>query len=410
MTTKIPLLIFSDAVAAQTGLARIARDLALRIHEHLSDVYQVATIGYGGTNSRRLPFHQYGWNHNPDWIIHDLPEVWYDFAGERRGVFFSIQDPSRMLWLARPDVACTDDTVAKWLRKKPFEKWGYFPIDATGPNHKLSAPLRACILGYDKVLAYSQWAETGIQNTIGISASDDLGLHHFPHGIDTSVWYPRGKKFRQIFAELAIAKKTVIEPFEKIVGVVATNQPRKDFALACQIASELGKRHKVRLWIHTDSMDRYWQIPYLFADYGLFGENIVSLGQIEDESMAKLYSACDVTLGIGRGEGYGYPIFESLACGTPCIHGNYGGAPEHLPEEFKVDPIAYFVEGNFTSHRPVYDPLHWVEKIEAAWGTQAKLPEHLDWNNLWPKWEKWFRKNAPVAAEIPSQSAMASIL
>lgn len=410
MTTKIPLLIFSDAVAAQTGLARIARDLAIRIHEHLSDVYQVATIGYGAATSSRLPFHQYSWAHNSEWIIHDLPEVWYDFAGDRRGVFLSIQDPSRMLWLARPEAACTNPTVVRFLKNRPFEKWGYFPIDAVGANGKLSCVLEACLRGYDKILAYSKWSEKIIIKTIGQQASEERCLDYFPHGIDRTVWYPRGRKFRQIFGELAIARKATIEPFEKLVGIIATNQPRKDFALAMQVCQELRERnHKIRLWIHTDSFDRYWQIPWMLDDYKLLGENIISNGAIDDESMAKLYSACDITLGIGRGEGFGYPIFESLACGTPCIHGNYGGAPEHLPETLKVKPIAYYVEGNFCSHRPVYDPVDWANKVEAAWGKQTELPEHLDWNVLWPKWEQWLRRNAPVYVDTKIESMASSL-
>ena len=56
--------------------------------------------------------------------------------------------------------------------------------------------------------------------------------------------------------------------------------------------------------------------------------------------MAQFYSACDVTLGIGLGEGAGYPLFESTSCGTPVVHGNYGGGPEYLTAESLVEPMA----------------------------------------------------------------------
>ena len=42
------LLMVSDAVTAPSGLARITRELAERIHVNLSDVIDVATCGYGG--------------------------------------------------------------------------------------------------------------------------------------------------------------------------------------------------------------------------------------------------------------------------------------------------------------------------------------------------------------------------
>src|SRR5437660_2838271 len=140
MNEKIPLLIFSDAVSAPTGLARITRDIASRVHEHLSDLFDVASIGYGGSSSSRFPWHQYAWTFNDEWIIHDLPEVWYDFASGRKGIFMSIHDARRMVWFARP-ATCMDPAVAKFLKRKPFKKWGYCPIDETGSPGYLSTTL-----------------------------------------------------------------------------------------------------------------------------------------------------------------------------------------------------------------------------------------------------------------------------
>jgi len=393
----IPLLIFSDAPSAPSGLARIARDLATRIAVRMPDVFQVATVGYGGSGSSRLPFPQYSWTLNDDWIIHDLPEIWRDFAGDRKGIFLSIQDPSRMVWFARPE-ACSDERVRQFLAKPPFRKWGYFPIDAHGPNGKLSFVLKECLLGYDRILCYSKWAEDVVRNTIGDIASTQKDLSNLPHGIDTDVFNPRGKSWRQVFGELAVNKKVSVGMDETLIGIVATNQVRKDYGLAISVVAELAKRRKVRLWMHTDHLDRFWSIPYLMSDFGLLGEHICSLSLVGDENMAKLYSACDITLAPGRGEGFGYPIFESLACGTPVVHGNYGGAPEYLEKDNLVTPAAYQVEGNFNNTRPVYSVDSWLYKVEKLLNAkkQAELPQRLAWKNLWDEWEKWFRNGVPV--------------
>ena len=395
MNEKIPILIFSDAVSAPTGLARITRDIASRLHEHMGDVFDVATIGYGGSSSSKFPWHQYAWTFNDEWIIHDLPEVWYDFAGGRKGIFMSIHDAGRMVWFARPET-CSDPAVAKFLKRKPFAKWGYFPIDATGPLDKLSTLLKACLLGYDRILTYTKWAERIVINSLGISACDDAGLWNLPHGIDTAIFYPRGKNFRQMFGSLAMLPKAVsVAPDEFLVGMVATNQARKDFGLGMAICHELAKKHELRIWIHTDQLDRHWSLPYLFSDFGLLGEHVVSTGLIDDDSMAKLYSCCDVTLGIGLGEGFGFPIFESLACGVPCVHGGYGGAPEYMPLELIVKPKAYRMEGIFSSVRPVFDIGAWLSAIDTALGLPPEkiyLHGDLRWEQLWPRWEAWFRK------------------
>ena len=106
--------------------------------------------------------------------------------------------------------------------------------------------------------------------------------------------------------------------------------------------------------------------------------------------MSWLYSACDCTLGIGLGEGFGFPIFESLASGTPCVHGDYGGAAEWLPSHMLVKPHAWRLEGQFNCVRPVFSPIDWFVCInQKQMQESATLPAQLDWVNLWPRWAKW---------------------
>lgn len=401
---RIPLLLFSDAVSSPTGLARITRELAIRIAANLGDVFELATVGHGGCGNYHLPFKQYSWTFSDDWIIRDLPDVWADFAGERKGIVLTVHDPSRMLWFSRPET-CIDNRIRQYLEHAPFKKWGYFAIDASGPNGKLSGMLRECLLGYDRVLCYSQWAEKIILSTLGISAAEDRDLQSIPHGIDTDVFYPRGRKWRQLFGNIITNGKfpLSIEDDELLVGIVATNQFRKDYGTVIQVCSELAKQRKIRLWIHTDRMDNTWSIPNLLSDFGLNTKAIspmVSLMQHSDDTMAKLYSACDVTLAPGCSEGFGYPIFESLACGTPAIHGDNGGAPEHMCKCMLVPPVAWRFEGIWNCVRPVFSAEGWIKAIDTVTTpplSEIKLPDHLAWKQLWPRWERWFRKGVQCA-------------
>jgi glycosyltransferase involved in cell wall biosynthesis len=405
--TPIPLMLFSDAVSAPSGLARISRELLTRIQQNMPDVFRVCSIGYGGSSSTKIPWHQYSWQYSDDWVIHDLPEIWHDFAGEQKGIFLTIQDAGRMFWLARPET-CSDGVVQRFLRRKPFQKWGYFPIDATGPRDRLSGTLRGCLLGYDRVLAYTKWAESVLLRTLGMSAADDLQLHSIPHGIDTSIFYPRGRKWRQMFGTLTVGKKASIADDETLIGIVATNQFRKDFGLGFEVVSALSKTRKVRLWIHTDSFDRHWAIPYLFSDFELTGdEHILSAGCLDDETMAKLYSSCDLTLGIGNGEGWGLPLGESLACGTPVIHGNYGGGACFVPKTMLVEPVASRLEGVYSCRRMVYRAEDWVKVALEALplkSDESLLPEWCDWQGptLWNEWKKWLLRGVRDVESGPS--------
>jgi len=406
----IPLLIISDAVTAPTGLARITRDIAVRVHKHLPDVFRLGTLGYGGHFSSKLGFPQYNITMT-DWMIFNLPEVWDDFAGEEKGIILTIWDPSRTLWLARPQT-CEDVKLRKFVEKRPYTLWGYQPLDATGPNNKLSVMLKECLLGYDRVLCYSKWAQDIVRNTLGEKESEKRHLDWLPHGIETDIFYPRHRRDSRFnFGKLAVNKPMAIPDNEWLIGIVGTNQPRKDWGLALATCAELSKEHRLRIWAHTDILDRHWSLPFLFSDFGLLGANLISLANHSDETMAKLYSACDVTLGLGRGEGFGLPIFESLACGTPCVHGNYGGAPEYMPPEFLIEPKAYFMEGGYASYRPVFEMSDWVTAVKKAVKVpreNIRLRSDLDWSNLWPRWESWFRRAAQEWSSV-SQPAIGKV-
>lgn len=413
--SQTPLLIFSDAVSAPSGLARITRDLASRIHANLPE-FRVATIGYGGSGSSRFPWTQYSWTFNREWIIYDLDQIWEDFAQGEQGIFLSIYDASRMLWFARPEM-CTDARIRKFLESKPFEKWGYFPIDATGPNDRLTTLLRHCIEGYDRVLAYSKWAEDILRRTLNKKTLLD-GLTNLPHGIDTSVFYHRPRVqarhgFGQRIQCLDRHGRWLTVPDDVLcIGIVATNQPRKDFGLGIAAVAEIAKKRRVMVWVHTDEIDKHWNLPGLFNDFGVLREAVVTTLPLTDEQMAWCYSACDVTLGIGCFEGFGYPIFESLACGTACIHGNGGGAAEHMPTYMLVEPKCYRYEGLFCCSRPVFEPEQFSARSLFAKDCTTKLPLHLDWNNLWPRWEQWLKKgldalhtdNADASARVAAKN------
>jgi glycosyltransferase involved in cell wall biosynthesis len=156
----------------------------------------------------------------------------------------------------------------------------------------------------------------------------------------------------------------------------------------------------VFVWIHTDVYEKHWSIPALLYDFGLHeaGSNLITIKAMPDEQMSWMYSACDVTLGIGMAEGFGFPIFESLACGTPCLHCNYGGAAEHLPESCLADPsddpwkTPMRLESPYNCYRPVHDPIVWARAIERrTLKAKVTLPAHLDWTNLWPRWAEWLK-------------------
>jgi glycosyltransferase involved in cell wall biosynthesis len=179
---------------------------------------------------------------------------------------------------------------------------------------------------------------------------------------------------------------------EIIVSILGTNQHRKDFSLGIETASILAQKHKLRLWLHCDDLERYWSLPNLLVDYGILDRTIISLGQITDERLATGYSASDLVLGIAP-EGFGYIHAEAMACGCPCVTGSYAGGAVLVDPCMLVDPVAFRYEGSYASKRPVYNAAEWAEKSEEWIGKRVLLDPQYEWQNNWPKWEHWFREN-----------------
>ena len=411
------LLILSDAVSGNSGLSRIARDLAVRIHDNLSDVYRLGSVGYGSPGSSKFPWPQYCLEGMHEWICPTLPEICDDFFGKEKGTILTIWDSHRLTWLAAPR-GCSElfskfPGLQQWAMSRPFELWGYIPIDSSGPNDRLTFPIMKTLLGFDRLLAYGQFGEDVIRRTIGNEESDKRHLFHLPHGIDGETFYELPRKLsRKLFLEYTGARQFFhllnmkdattlpIADDEVLIGCVATNQVRKDWALSIETVALIAQKHKVRFWCHTDSLERYWSLPNLLVDYGILDKTNISLGMIPDERMATAYSACDLTLGVGN-EGWGFPLAESLACQTPVIHGAYAGGADIVPKEMQVDirrddggnPLFRY-EGSYASSRPIFSANDWAAKAEEWIGKRVSLDPQYDWVNNWPRWEQWFREAA----------------
>lgn len=75
------------------------------------------------------------------------------------------------------------------------------------------------------------------------------------------------------------------------------------------------------------------------------------LGYVADEDLPALYAAAAVVVYPSRYEGFGLPVLEALACGTPVITADIGALAEIYREHARV--------------LPVDDPSAWARALEA---------------------------------------------
>jgi len=389
----IPIIIFGDGPTTHTGLGRIATDLARLLHAHREqlgiDVYQVGWSPTPPPDGLPVIAGTQGWSHGgcdwPVWLFYDL-RTWgrealttfyaFHIGLDTRAVVLTVWDPARCYDLFAP----VADGVYPVL---PAEYWGYFPID--GHNHQgaFGGPAAEAVRAYTRVLAYTRYGAGVLKRIVKT-------VDHLPHGIHTGIFHPSAT------SPLATKVREKIGG-APLVGVVATNTTRKDWGMVFQALWRMRQyTPDVHLWAHVDELvTEAWSIPQLAEDYSFTAANLsLTTGAHTDEELASLYAQCAVTIAPGRGEGFGFPIVESQACGTPVIHCDYAGGAEFTPKQLRIDPLCYHAVGPYAIERPILDPMtvavvaeqYLTKDDPAPWATGVA---HLDWTVLWPQWQQW---------------------
>lgn len=375
-----PLLILGDAPDLGTGLSRIGKDLASLL-SYMPE-FRVGYLGRGGQPSIRYPWMQYNFPPTDQWGEELLERTWKDFAGEERGVVLTVWDASRLLWLADP-VGLRNEP---WLRNPPFELWGYFMQDAEGVNRGQLPFIHAHVMSrFKRILLASKWAYDLTRATFEHTDCDWL-----PHGINLSVFRPTDMSDS---TRLVTRKHVFDTKLDKVWGCVMTNQARKHWPT---VLRALKLSPGVFLWAHTDQVLGYWNLVALAYELGVSDRVLFDMFQRTDPDMAYFYSLCDVTLLISGGEGFGYPIAESLACGVPVVNGGYGAGTELNEYRNNLEPEWVTCE---TQHNVVH--AHYSGRLVAQTCSMVDPVssgemEHLDWSNIGVQWKKWFRKGVAI--------------
>ncbi|MHC4733101.1 MAG: glycosyltransferase [Planctomycetota bacterium] len=370
----IPILIIGDAPNLPTGLARIARDVAYCLWGERANLdIEVSQLAHGWDGSP-WPWKVFPLFDAENWGKKDIDRT-LDWIGAPPRVIFSFWDPSRCLSASRASIKT--------------RKWGYFAIDGDNSDFKIGGPALRAVREYDRVLAYGNYGSRVLANSLER---------------DSVQWLPHGF-FPQPMSEDLRPQDVVLGWPEDatVIGCVASNQARKDLGLLFATLDRYKwEGNPVTLWLHIDRViDRAWSVPELAKIYNRNDETLIVTTSLQDVELWTLYRACTATIAPGLGEGFGYPIVESLACGTPVIHVDYAGGAELIPNDRWLFPAQMFrVDGPYAIRRPLIDErevkasLHNVlsrmrdeEEVTRAYCRGAVA--NLEWSALWPRWRSW---------------------
>lgn len=377
----IPILILGDGPDAKTGLARIGHDLAYLLCS--MPEFRVGYLGRNSVGRARYPWANYSFPIAAQWGESYIQQCWDDLRQDGNGIILTVWDASRLLWFGDPENYGLPDHLAAFLSpNRTFQKWGYFMQDSDGiVEGCLPHSAAATMVGYDRILMASSWAHRLAKESIQCSDLDWL-----PHGINRNTFYPNPIGSEAIRSAWGL--------HGALVGCVMANQARKHWPVVLEAIAK--STYKPKLWLRTDTLVNYWNLPALIYEYGLSDRVIIEDRHLTDSELAMRYSACDLTVLISGGEGFAYPIAESLSCGTPVVTGSFGAQAELVGNCLR--PAYHLIDTIHNIRRAHYD----ANSVAAMIDTYLQMPPsadscvervaHLDWKRLSKLWEKWMRR------------------
>ena len=242
----------------------------------------------------------------------------------------------------------------------------------------------------------------------GQQALEREGIEAFyvPHGIDTQLFAQRDRNRAR--GELGIPGDAYL------VSMVAANKgfpPRKGFPEALAAFGKFAERHSdALLYLHTEpnGIIEGVNINLLLSHVGVPPEKVRMVDQyhyhvgLPPDYLANVYSASDVLLNPSYGEGFGIPVIEAQACGTPVITTNFTAMPELTGAGWLVEGQDFWtLQGSFM-RVPSIDGI--VDALEHSYSEAAGLRKQarefaLQFDAIKVFAEHW----RPVLAEIESK-------
>lgn len=344
MSEKPPLLWHSNSPTAGTGYGAQTALFATRLKEH----YALSISAFYGVEGAVIPWHGIpilpgiANTHGNETILEHARTV-FGKGQERDGLTVTLMD----VWVLDPRVWSELNTVS-WV-----------PVD----HDPAPRPVTDFFHASGAVpIAMSRFGEQMLR---------DAGLDplYVPHGVDTAVLSPQSKNE---------AREAIGLPDKFIVGMVAANKgnpSRKCFIEAFQaFKAHLAKHPDSLLYMHTEATGRFQgvNLPQALNDVGVPQEKVVWCDQYRAshfpfpaEHMANVYSSLDVLLAPSAGEGFGIPVVEAQACGTPVIVSDFSAQPELVGAGWTVKGTKTYTPIGSWQLRPDVPDI--AEALEAAY-------------------------------------------
>lgn len=262
------------------------------------------------------------------------------------------------------------DVVITWLDAQGLGGYGwtehplfiYAPVDTWPvPQPEIAIYGRA-----ERIMVPSRWGHR-------VLADQDIKADYIPCGTNLEAYQINTEGRTRWRNQL----RPAIDETTFLIGSVGLNSgspDRKGYGFEFDVIKQFSERHKdIRVYIHTNAAGdgASLNLYELRKEMGL--EDVICFSRPPDALgdtvlfMRDMYNAFDVLLHCGVAEGFGVPVIEAQACGTPVVANSCTAMTELLgTHSYGADPLAdMIVHSNTRIALPSVPNL--LQKLEAAY-------------------------------------------
>jgi len=182
---------------------------------------------------------------------------------------------------------------------------------------------RLAVLGLeraDHLIAISHYTKRTLVDHLGILPEKITVVYH---GIDH-------ERFRPLVADSSIRETYRLPEGRRYLIYVGTEDPRKNLvtlvrALA-QVRRELPEVELIKAG-RSHCVEERQCLVELAAELGVL-KAIHFLEDVEEDHLPQLYNLAELYVTPSLYEGFGFPLLEAMACGTPVVYADAGSLPE----------------------------------------------------------------------------------
>lgn len=297
------ILWVSNAAWTKTGYGRATHAVTQQL---LRAGHEVEVLAYWGLQGGQI---------EADGVLHHPPSSTDMWSNDVIPAYFEMTKADivlihRDIWVNAPNLGANI----------PLACW--FPIDQTPLGVNSEAPL-----------ADTRWPITMSRFGQRVAKKAGFAVDYIPHSFDPTVYY-EGRAYEERLGRLNVPQDAFL------ITIVAANKgfpSRKAWPEQLEACASFMRRHDdAWLYLHTNvtasqggpNLNRLLELYNAPMERVALLHPFMDIFGLEDEDMGVLYRMSDVLLNASLAEGFGIPILEAQACGTPVITTNFSSMPE----------------------------------------------------------------------------------